>query len=149
MTDIERAQEAVRAAVAAGASAADAVLIEEDDTAVHVRDGRTEQVQNSLSRGIGVRAFQGARAGIAYTNDTTPASIRDAAQQAVALASVAAPDESAGLPDREEQGAIVDDLALVDEDRASWTAETWLDLARRAEEAATADERIAISEGSG
>lgn len=145
--DMEIARRAVREALQAGATAADVVLVDSEGTSVSVRDGAVERVQDSRSRGLGVRAFRGTQMGIAYTNDVTPDAARETARRAAALSEIAAEDEAAGLPAAADLGALEDDLDLEDPGAGSWSAETWRDRALRAEEAAREDERITMSEG--
>ena len=148
MSATELALRAVAEARSAGADAADAFLVEDDGVSVLVRDGRTERVERSMSRGIGVRAFRGTRLGIAYTNDVSDAAVRGAAHRASELAAVAAEDPAAGLPDAAELGALDAGLDMTDPSHASWNADTWNARAGRAEAAAREDARITLSEGS-
>ncbi len=146
-SDLDLAQIAVRSAVDAGATSADALLVESRGTSVRVRDGETEKVQDSHSRSLGVRAFVDGRVGIAYTNDATEGAVRIAARRAAALAEVSADDPNAGLPDPSELGSLDAELDVVDAGAAAWTADAWRELGLAAESAARADERITQSEG--
>ncbi len=138
---------AVAAALAAGASAADAVLVEDDGASVAVRDGVVERVERHGSRGLGVRAFCGTRVGIAYTNTIDPEAARRTAREAVAIAEISAEDPAAGLPETAELGALEIDLDTVDPGAAGRDVAVWIDLATRAEAAARAEPRIERSEG--
>lgn len=148
MSGLDRARLAVEAATAAGATTSDAVVIESDGVTVLVRDGRTERVEQERSRGLGVRAYRGTRLGLAYTNDLSPESVRDTARRAAALAEIAAEDAASGLPDPEDVGTFEGDLDALDLSARTWTAETWITRALRAENAAREDARITMSEGS-
>ncbi len=148
MSGLERTRQAVADALAAGADSADAYMVQDDGVTVLVRDGRTERVERSMSQGIGVRAYRGTRLGIAYTNDASADAVREAARRAADLASVAAEDPAAGLPSGDDLGCLDTDLEGADSSASDWTAEGWIDLARRAEAAAREDDRITMSEGS-
>jgi len=139
---------AVQTAMGAGATSADAMLLEDDGITVLVRNGRSERVEEHSSRGLGVRAYRGTRLGLAYTNDLSPSAVEETARRAVALAEVAAEDEFAGLPDAEHSGVFEGDLDGADPNAGNWTADTWIDVAKRCESAALADSRITLSEGS-
>ncbi len=147
MSATDLARLAVESATAAGATSSDAVVIESDGVTVLVRDGQTERVEQECSRGLGIRAYRGTRLGLAYTNDLSEDAVRETAQRAAALAQVAAEDEAAGLPDAADVGTFDGDLDAMDASAGSWTADTWITRALRAEHAAREDERITMSEG--
>lgn len=147
MNDLDLAKAAVATALAEGCSAADAIVVDAQGTSVRVRDAELENVEESRSRGVGVRAFRGRRVGIAYANDLTSGGVRKAAKRAAELANIAAEDEAAGLPDPDELGILTDDLATFDASLRERSADDWRDLALACERAATADERITLSEG--
>jgi PmbA protein len=147
VTGLELARAAVAAALSAGATDCDAALAEESGTEVRVRDGQVEHVEESRSSGVGVRAFRGRRMGVSYTNDVTSHGVRRAARLALELASVAAEDESAGLPDAADVGASADPLDVVDPDAGRWDVADWREAARAAEAAAKSHAGIARSEG--
>jgi len=140
-------RKAVQTAIDAGASSADAMLLEDDGVTILVRNGRSERVEEHCSRGIGVRAYRGTRLGLAYTNDLSPAAVEETARRAEALAEVAAEDEFAGLPDAEYIGVFDGDLDGADPGAGDWTADKWIDAAKRCETAALEDSRITMSEG--
>lgn len=141
------ARAAVEEALRSGASAADAQYAEGDSVEVRVRDGAVEQVEESRSRGVSVRAFRGRRVGLAYTNDVTHEGVARAAHRAADLASVAAEDEAGGPPDASDLGALANALDVVDPETADYGVETWRDAAREAEAAAKSHAGIAASEG--
>ncbi|MBC7335481.1 MAG: hypothetical protein H5U01_04310, partial [Clostridia bacterium] len=57
----EMAVDLVRAALAKGASAAEAYLAEEEELVIEVRDERVEDLKIARERGIGLRVLQGQR----------------------------------------------------------------------------------------
>lgn len=86
----EYVADALDAARLAGATYADARVVETRREAVSVRTGRVEGVESGESLGIGVRVIAEGAWGFAATSDLRPDGIRTAAREAVALARAAA-----------------------------------------------------------
>src|ERR1700758_5659820 len=82
------AADVVKQAVKAGASDAEAVVREGDEFSVTVRMGQVEKLQESGSRGLGVRVFLGKRSASTSTSDLTPDGVRQAVEGAIALAKI-------------------------------------------------------------
>jgi PmbA protein len=142
------AADVVAQAVRAGASDAEAVIREGDEFSVNVRMGQVETLQESGSRGLGLRVFLGTRSASTSTSDLTPEGIRQLIESALALAKVTEEDPFTGLPERGEFGSLTDDLHLYDEDVYSLSGPERIEWARRAEAAAlAADKRITNSDG--
>jgi PmbA protein len=142
------AADVVAQAVKAGASDAEAVVREGDEFSVNVRMGQVETLQDSGSRGLGLRVFLGTRSASTSTSDLTPEGIRQLIDGALALAKVTEEDPFTGLPERGEFGALDGDLHLYDEDVYSLSGPERIEWARRAEAAALAvDPRITNSDG--
>jgi PmbA protein len=142
------AADVVTQAINAGASDAEAVVREGDEFSVTVRMGQVEKLQESGSRGLGVRVFLGKRSASTSTSDLTPDGIRQAVEGAVALAKITEEDPFSGLPETGEFGSAPDDLHLYFEDVYSLPGPERIDWARRAEAAAlAADPRITNSNG--
>jgi PmbA protein len=100
MSDLERAASAaVEAALAAGASDAEAWAEEGVEREIRVYEGQVESLTDAASHGIGIRSFDGDRWGYAYGTDLSEAGLRSLAEAAAGAAAVADPDEYAGLPD--------------------------------------------------
>src|SRR6202034_4179918 len=148
-TDLKSlAAEVVARAVKAGATDAEAVVSEGDEFSVSVRMGEVETLQESGSRGMGLRVFVGQRSASASTSDLTPDGIAQLVSGAMALARVTEEDSFAGLPDEADFGQLQDDLHLYFEDVYSLPAAERIDRARQAEAAALAfDSRITNSQG--
>lgn len=142
------AADVVAQARKAGASDAEAVVREGDEFSVTVRMGQVEKLQESGSRGLGVRVFLGKRSASTSTSDLTPDGVRQAVRGAIALAKITEEDPFSGLPETGEFGSIPDDLHLYFEDVYSLPGPQRIDWARRAEAAAlAADPRITNSNG--
>jgi PmbA protein len=149
MSDLEQlAAEAVRRALAGGATDAECTIVEGDEFSTNVRMRQTERMKEAGSRGMGIRVLVGRRSGSSYTSDLSSEGIDTMARAALALAKITTEDPHAGLPDPEELGALAGDLELYDETIAGMDAEWKVAQARRAEEVAlSVDPRIQNSEG--
>jgi PmbA protein len=113
-----------------------------------VRLGEVETLKESGAKSMGVRVFFGQRAASTYSSDLSAPGLETMVNSALALARVTSEDPHAGLPAREEQGALDSDLDLYYDDVYSLSTADRIDYARRAEDAALkADERIRNSEG--
>lgn len=142
------AAEVVSRAQKAGATDAEAVVSEGDEFSVSVRMGEVETLQESGSRGLGLRVFLGQRSASASTSDLTPDGIAQLVSGAMALAKVTEEDAFAGLPEPGSFGQLESDLHLYFDDVYSLPAAERIDRARRAEAAALAfDSRITNSQG--
>jgi PmbA protein len=138
----------VALALRAGASDAEAVVSEGDEFSVKVRMGQVETLQESGSRGLGLRVFFGTRSASTSTSDLTPDGIRQLVEGATALAKVTEEDPFTGLPDTAEFGSIPGDLHLYYDDVYSLSGPERIEWARRCESAAlAADPRITNSAG--
>jgi PmbA protein len=142
------AADVVKHAMKAGASDAEAVVREGDEFSVTVRMGQVEKLQESGSRGLGVRVFLGKCSASTSTSDLTPDGLRQAVEGAIALARITEEDPFSGLPETGEFGSAPGDLHLYFDDVYSLPGPERIDWARRAEAAAlAADPRITNSNG--
>ena len=138
----------LKRAVERGATAADGFLVEERHFSALVRLGQVDTVTHADDRRLSLRVFAGQASAAASTSDLSRASLERVVDEATALARVTAPDPHAGLPDPGELIDGLPDLDLADPTGHDLTPEEKIDLARRAEAAALAeDPRITNSEG--
>jgi len=128
----------------AGADAADAVLISGTSLGVQRRLGKTEHVERSEGRDLGLRVFLGQRAAIVSSSTMDPASFTELAERAVAMARVVPEDPYAGLADT---AAPPEQAALDLLDPTEPTTEQLVARAAAAEDAALAVPGITNSEG--
>ena len=133
------ARTGVEAALAAGASDADAWCEESVSRQIRVYDGAVESLSDAGGRGIGIRAFLDGRSGYAYGTDLAEEGIRALAAAAHASAAVADPDEHAGLP---EDFGVTDVPDLASSEMAAWKTEHKIELALAVERAARSREGI-------
>jgi len=129
---------------AAGADAADAVLISGTSLSVSRRLGETEHVERAEGRDLGLRVFLGKQAAIVSATAVDPARFAGLAERAVAMARVVPADPFAGLANT---AAPPRNLALDLEDPGEPTPEALIARAGAAEEAALAVRGVTNSEG--
>ncbi len=145
-----RAAEAVESARAAGAEQAEAVVESGRGFTVRVSGGEIESLEQSATRGLGLRVLVRGATGFVSSNDLGPEALADLARRAVALARFSSPDPANGLPRREdlEAAAADDDLALVDPELAQLGAAAKIEMALALERAALGfDPRVKKVEG--
>jgi PmbA protein len=135
----EASRTAVDAALAAGASDAEAWAEESTSRRIRVYGGEVESLSDAGGRGVGVRAFAGARSGYAYGTDLSDEGVAQVARAAREAAEVADEDEHAGFP-AEFGTAAVDGLASPA--LAEWSTARKVELALAIERAARAHEGV-------
>ena len=100
MTDyISLVSDLIRQARAAGADAADAVLVNGTSLSVASRQGKIEHLERSEGRDLGLRVFVGKRAAIVSSTSLDPAGFASLVERAIAMAKVVPEDPFAGLAD--------------------------------------------------
>ena len=148
-TDLKSlAQDIVRRATHAGATAAECVIREGDEFSTLVRLGQVETLKEAGSKSIGVRVFNGKRAASTHSSDFSREGRDRMLNSALELAKITSEDPFAGIPEPEQLGSISGDLDLYSPDVYSLPGEERIAYARRAEKAALDfDPRIKNSEG--
>ena len=146
---LDIAAKAIDLARQAGASGAECTISEGEEFSVAVRLGEVETLKQAGSRGAGLRILVGRCTGSSYTSDLSAEGVRKLVRSAMELAAVTTEDPFAGLPEREDMGAIRGDLDLCSPDFDALTTSTRIELAKRTEAAAMSfDPRINNSDGS-
>jgi PmbA protein len=145
---IELAQGAVGAALAAGATDAEAYASEDARREVRAHGGAVESLTAATQLGIGVRAWIEARVGYAFGTDLSEKGLAAIGTRAAESARVADEDEFAGppelpvrlMPDIDAKSAP----ELIDPSVAAWSTGDVSELALAVEDAAlAADGRVA------
>lgn len=136
----------VKAALKAGADAAEAVSADRRSLSVGVRNGKLEDVEREESRDLGLRVFVGQRQASVSASDLSPATQARLVERAVAMARLAPEDPHAGFApeDRLARGPFID-LDLFDPSERS--AQSLEQVSAEAEAAALAVPGVARSEG--
>jgi PmbA protein len=143
------ARAAIDRAKKRGATAADAMIREDNSFSVTVRLGEIETLKESISRSLMLRVFVGRRTATSHTSDLSPAVVEQLVDETVQMARLTSQDESAGLPDEAVHREGFPDLGLLDPSWDNMSPQQKIDLAIRAEAAALAtDKAVTNSEGS-
>jgi len=144
----ELAQDIVRRAMRAGATAAECVIREGDEFSTLVRLGQVETLKEAGSKAIGVRVFYGKRAASTYSSDFSPEGLERMLESALDLAKITSEDPFAGIPEASQLGSLAGNLDLYSADVYSLPGEERISYARRTEKAALDfDPRIKNSDG--
>ena len=141
---IDLLSDLIARARAAGADAADAVLVAGTSLSVSRRLGETEHVERSEGRDLGLRVFLGKQAAVVSSTTVDPSRFAELAERAVAMARVVPEDPYTGLA---ETAAPPRAIALDLNDPAEPSAEALIARAAAAEDAARAVPGVTNSEG--
>lgn len=123
-------------AVRRGASAAEVVIRQRTEFSVGVRLGEIETLQESTDQGLGLRVLIDGRQASVSGSDFTDEAMISLVDEAVELARLTSPDDTAGLPEKEELAVSIPDLDLWDEAIVRLSPEEQIEMALRAERAA-------------
>lgn len=129
----------------AGADAADAVFVEGVSVSHARRLGKLEKLERAEGHDMGLRVFVGKRQAVVSSNDRSPKALDALVERAIAMAKAGLEDPYCGLADPADIAKSLPDLDLVDPVEPS--AETLMERARAAEEAAMAVKGVTNSEG--
>ncbi len=129
----------VEAALAAGATDAEAWCEESVGRQIKVYEGAVESLSDAGGRGMGIRAFLDGRAGYAYSTDLSEDGRRALGLAAHAAASAADPDQHAGLP---EESGVTHVPGLASPEMGAWSTERKIELALAVERAARSREGV-------
>jgi PmbA protein len=142
--DVDLAEGAVEAALAAGADDAEAYASEAARREVRAHAGEVESLTAATQRGVGIRAWIGGRVGYGFGTDLSPAGIEEIAARAAAGARVADEDEFAAAPPGGEAAPLE---GLRDPSLGEWSTFRVAKLALAVERAALAsDPRVVAVE---
>ena len=146
--ELDLAVAAVETARRAGATDADAWLSAARSSAVTVRDGEIETLNDAASRTLTLRVFAGDRVAMASAADPGKDDLDRLAAEAVALARLVDPDACVGLPDGPFATDGAADLDLHDPALFAMDGASAITIAQRADAAVRGhDERITASGG--
>jgi PmbA protein len=137
----------IKAALAAGADAADALLVESVSASVSYRMGKLEDVERAESADLGLRVFVGRQVAFISSTDLTRSALDELPSRAIAMAKLAPEDKFAGLAPRE---LLAREIPFLDiEDSGEPSPETLIAWAKDVEAAALAVAGVTNSEGGG
>ncbi len=132
----EVAELAVKAALDAGATGADAMVGAGRKTSIKVTQQEIEELTQAGSKSMGLRVLVGTKSALLYTSDFTKASVKALAKQAVDLAGKSGEDPFAAIPPLPGTVRREPELDLVDYDLPAEPLEAKIARALRCEAAA-------------
>src|SRR5215510_7593289 len=132
----EFASSVAERAVKRGASAAEVIIRQWTEFSVGVRLGEIETLQESTDQGLGLRVLIDGRQASVSGSDFSPDAVKSLIDDAVELARLTSPDDTAGLPDPQELATTFPDLDLYDEAIERLSTEERIEMVLRAERAA-------------
>ena len=144
MSELDTLSDLIRRARAAGADAADAVVVSATSVSVQRRLRKTEQVVRAEGHDLGLRVFIGNRSASVSSSAVDPASFDALVSRAIAMARIVPEDPYAGLAEEARPPEGID-LDMDDGTEPALSALT--DRAARAEEAALSVTGVTNSEG--
>ncbi len=149
MTDqnnlLDTLDELLTKAKALGADSADAVFVRDTSLSVTRRLGETEHLERSEGADLGLRVFVGKQQAIVSSSDTTPDALDQLTERAIAMARSVPEDTYCGLAEPNQLSKAVLELESCDDTEPS--AESLVELATKAEDAALAVPGVTNSEG--
>lgn len=144
-TALDLLQDLIARSRSAGADAADAVLFEGTSLSHARRLGKTEKLERSEGRDLGLRVFIGRQQAVVSSTDTSPKALAELVERAIAMARTVPEDPYCGIADPAEIARDWPSLEMLDSVEPS--AEMLIERARAAEEAALAVNGVTNSEG--
>jgi PmbA protein len=139
------AEAMLRDAKAAGATAAEVMLVHSRDKQAGIRLGTPETIEQAESRALGLRVFVGRKSASVSTSDFAGVGLKQLAENAVLMAKAAPDDPFTGLADNTLLARNLPELDLYDTKEPEMAE--LQSLAKRAEEAGRSTPGITNSEG--
>ncbi|MBX7199637.1 MAG: TldD/PmbA family protein [Rhodospirillaceae bacterium] len=137
--------ELIASARAAGADAADAIVVDGASVSVTYRLGKLEQLERSEGGDIGLRVLIGKKQAIVSSADRSREALKELVDRAVAMARTVPEDPFCGLASADQIAKSLPTLDICDP--AEVSAETLIAKARACEEAARAVKGVTNSDG--
>jgi PmbA protein len=149
MEDLDLAADLVRRAKTRGADQVEVYLARGTEFTVEIARGKTQELKQASSKGLGIRLFRRSHMGFVSTTDFTSSSLETVLDHGFAGLDLSTPEEANRLPELSRESPP-DDLELYDSSIAEVPTEKKIALAREMEELAFQyDPRITNSHQSG
>lgn len=123
-------------AVEVGATEAEIIIRQRTEFSVGVRLGNVERLKESTDQGLGLRVLIDGRQASVSGSDFSREAMTSLIEEAVELARLTSPDDTAGLPEPQELATEIPDLDLYDQAIEELSTEEQIEMALRAERAA-------------
>jgi len=149
MTDYRNlASELVSALKKEGADAADVYIVSSDGFNTTIRLGNIEKLQQSTSKGLGLRVFKNGATASTFTTDFQNKTVQQLVKDTLEIVKVSNADKFNGLAPKEFLGEFSGELMLFDESISKLTPEKKIAMVKEMEEAGRSfDKRITNSNG--
>ena len=132
-----------------GADACDVYIVTTARFSTQIRLGAIEKLQQSTSKGLGLRVIKNGAAALTFTTDFSDRATKDLVRETLEIVKVSNADKYNGLAPKEFLGAYDGKLMMFDETLAAMVPEKKIAFAREAEEIAMkCDKRITNSNSS-
>lgn len=142
------AAELVSALKKQGADAADVYIVSSVGFNTTVRLGKIERLQQSISKGLGLRVIKDGAMANTFTTDFADRAVQDLARETLEIVKVSNADKSNGLAPKEMLGTYDGKLLMFDEAIGKLSPEKKIEMARTAEAAGMKiDKRITNGRG--
>ncbi len=144
-SDLDRLDGLIAKARAAGADAADAMMVRSASLDASWRMGKNEGVERSEASDLGLRVLVGKRQAVVSTTDLGDRAVGEIVERAIAMARAVPEDTYCGLADPTRLAKSIPELDLAAEDEPE--SEALLAFAAEAEDAARAIDGVTNTEG--
>lgn len=142
------ASELVEAVQKSGADACDVFIVSSNGFTVTVRLGKVEKLQQSNTKGLGLRVVKNGAMANTFTTDFSDKAVRNLARETMEIVQISSADEFNGLAPQDFLGSYGGNLEIFDESIAALPTETKIEMAKAAEDAGFKfDERITNADG--
>lgn len=144
-SDLDRLDSLIAKARAAGADAADAIMVRSASLDASWRMGKNEGVERSEASDLGLRVLVGKRQAVVSTTDPSEKAAAEIVERALAMARAVPEDPYCGLADPDRMAKQVPNLDLASDTEPG--SDKLLEFASEAEDAARAVDGISNTEG--
>lgn len=142
------AAELVSALKKQGADAADVYVVSSSGFNTTVRLGKIERLQQSTSKGLGLRVIKNGAMANTFTTDFTGKAVQQLARDTMEIVKISSADQHNGLAPKELLGTYEGKLSMFDESLSKLPPEKKIEIAREAEDAGLKfDKRITNGRG--
>src|SRR4028118_1538997 len=142
------AAELVSALKKQGADAADVYIVSSSGFNTTARLGKIERLQQSTSKGLGMRVIKNGAMANTFTTDFNGKAVQDLARETMEIVKISNSDKHNGLAPKELLGVYEGKLMMFDESLAKIAPEKKIEIAKAAEDAGMKfDKRITNGRG--
>ena len=142
------ASELVTALKKQGADAADVYISSVDGFNTTIRLGNIERLQQSTSKGLGLRVFKNGATALTFTTDFDGKAVQDLVRETLEIVKISSVDKHNGLAPKEMLGEYTGKLMIFDDELVKLSPEKKIEMVKEAEAAGRAvDKRITNSNG--